>query len=64
MPLPPEGPINTERKRGWTHKQVSNGRLRALGWSPRYPDFFSALENDPELVPLARSAVEFPAENE
>lgn len=56
MPLPPEGPINTERKRGWTHKQVSNARLRALGWSPRYPDFFSALENDPDLVPLARAS--------
>jgi mutator protein MutT len=55
MPLPPEGPINTDRKRGWTHKQVSNARLRNLGWTPRYPDFFSALENDPELVNLARA---------
>jgi nucleoside-diphosphate-sugar epimerase len=64
MPLPPEGPINTERKRGWTHKQVSNARLRALGWSPRYPDFFSALENDPDLVTLARAAAEVPGDAE
>jgi mutator protein MutT len=56
MPLPPEGPVNLERKRGWTHKQVSNARLRALGWSPRFPDFFAAIEHDPDLVPLARRA--------
>jgi nucleoside-diphosphate-sugar epimerase len=55
MPLPPEGPVNTERKRGWTHKQVSNARLRNLGWTLRYPDFFTALENDPDLVPIARA---------
>jgi mutator protein MutT len=55
MPLPPEGPVNTERKRGWTHKQVSNSRLRELGWNLRYPDFFTALENDPDLVPTARA---------
>jgi nucleoside-diphosphate-sugar epimerase len=60
MPLPPGGPVNTERKRGWTHKQVSNARLLSLGWTPRYPDFFSALENDPELVPLARASASAP----
>ena len=53
-PLPPEGPVNTDRKRGWTHKQVSNQRLRGLGWEPRYASFYSAVESDPELVPLAQ----------
>jgi mutator protein MutT len=56
-PLPPEGPVNLDRKRGWTHKQVDNARLRSLGWEPRYPSFFDAVENDPQLVPLARAAV-------
>ena len=27
------------RKRGRSNKQVSNAKLRALGWEPRYPDF-------------------------
>ncbi|RFC44738.1 MAG: NUDIX family [Verrucomicrobia bacterium] len=55
LALPPEGPVNTERKRGWTHKQVSNKRLRELGWEPRYSSFFSAVESDAELVPLAQA---------
>jgi len=46
--------VNMDRKRGWTHKQVSNQRLRGLGWEPRYASFYSAVESDPELVPLAR----------
>lgn len=32
-----------ERKRGESNKHVSNGKLRALGWEPRYPDFESAM---------------------
>lgn len=55
-PIPPEGPVNLDRKRGWTHKQVDNSRLRRLGWEPRYPSFFDAVENDPDLVVLARGA--------
>lgn len=51
-PLPPSGPIDINRKRGWTHKRVSNAKLRALGWEPRYPSFFDAVERDPELVRL------------
>lgn len=31
------------RKRGESNKQVSNRKLRALGWEPRYPDFESAM---------------------
>lgn len=50
-PVPPTGPVNTERKRGVTHKRVSNAKLRELGWFPRYPSFRDAVVNDPELIP-------------
>jgi nucleoside-diphosphate-sugar epimerase len=46
-PSPPEGPADLNRKRGWTSKRISNARLRALGWSPRYPGYGDALS---ELV--------------
>jgi nucleoside-diphosphate-sugar epimerase len=39
QPLPPHGPVNTQRKRGLTNKRVSNAKLRATGWSPSYPSF-------------------------
>jgi len=42
-PLPPTGALDVNRKRGWTHKQVSNAKLRALGWAPLYPSFREAL---------------------
>ena len=42
-PLPPEGPVDTDRKRGVTSKRVSNAKLRAPGWKPRFPSFFDAL---------------------
>ncbi len=38
--LPPSGPVDPNRKRGWTSKRVANGRLRALGWRPAFPSFF------------------------
>ena len=41
-PLPPCGPRDPERKRGWTHKQVSNAKLRATGWQPEFPSFLDA----------------------
>ncbi len=41
-PLPPSGPRDLNRKRGWTHKQVSNAKLRATGWAPRFPAFIDA----------------------
>lgn len=50
-PLPPEAPPDASRKRGWTHKRVSNARLLATGWKPQYPDWFAALERDSGLVP-------------
>ena len=49
-PLPPTGEPDLNRKRGWTNKRVSNAKLRGLGWGPRYPSFFSAVESDPGLL--------------
>jgi len=48
-PLPPTGPIDTNRKRGWTNKRVNNAKLQATGWRAQYPSFFAAVENDPAL---------------
>ena len=42
-PMPPFGPVNTERKRGLTNKRVSNVKLRGTGWSPIYPSFREGL---------------------
>lgn len=39
VPLPPNGPRDPHRKRGWTHKRVSNRKLRESGWEPRFPVF-------------------------
>lgn len=39
--LPPEGPANPDRKRGLTSKRVSNAKLRAAGWQPEFPAYFS-----------------------
>jgi nucleoside-diphosphate-sugar epimerase len=44
LPVPPFGPRDTTRKRGWTHKRVSNKKLLATGWQPRFPCFLDALE--------------------
>jgi hypothetical protein len=44
-PLPPFGPRNLERKRGWTNKRVSNKKLRSLGWTPGYPTFLHGFES-------------------
>ncbi len=55
-PLPPTGPVDVNRKRGVTNKRVSNAKLHALGWSPRYPSFRDAVERDGEALcaPTAR----------
>lgn len=45
LPLPPTGARDPDRKRGWTHKQVSNAKLRATGWEPRFPCFLDAVES-------------------
>ncbi|MEP4047408.1 MAG: NAD-dependent epimerase/dehydratase family protein, partial [Luteolibacter sp.] len=41
--LPPTGPRDLNRKRGWTHKSVSNVKLRETGWEPVYPSFLDAV---------------------
>jgi nucleoside-diphosphate-sugar epimerase len=40
--IPPSGPRDLSRKRGWTHKRVSNAKLRTTGWEPRFPCFLDA----------------------
>lgn len=44
-PLPPSGPRDLNRKRGWTHKQVSSEKLRNCGWQPEFPAFTDAAES-------------------
>ncbi|MGB6221500.1 NAD-dependent epimerase/dehydratase family protein [Haloferula sp.] len=41
-PMPPSAPRDLNRKRGWTHKQVDNSKLRQSGWTPRHPSFLGA----------------------
>ena len=43
--LPPTGPRNLNRKRGWTSKRVHNKKLRGRGWEPQYPSFREGLES-------------------
>ncbi|MEI6654909.1 MAG: NAD-dependent epimerase/dehydratase family protein [Verrucomicrobiota bacterium] len=43
LPLPPSAPRDVNRKRGWTHKQVSNAKLQAAGWRPQFPSFLAAV---------------------
>src|SRR5438876_1463015 len=42
-PLPPIARSTQERKRGDSNKRVSNAKLRALGWTARYPTFAEAM---------------------
>ncbi len=50
QPLPPSGPRDLNRKRGWTHKQVSNEKLRATGWQPWFPSFLDAAKSVAETL--------------
>ena len=50
-PMPSVTEPDTGRKRAWTHKVVSNAKLRASGWSPLFPSCFDALTKDTELLP-------------
>lgn len=47
-PLPLVAPPNPHRKRGLTSKRVSNQKMRALGWKPRFSSFREAL---PSVLP-------------
>jgi nucleoside-diphosphate-sugar epimerase len=42
--LPPVGRAASPRKRGHSNKRVSNAKLRAVGWAPRYPNFVVGME--------------------
>ena len=57
MKLPPVREPDPNRKRGWSHKRVSNAKLHATGWRPRHPSYFDALGNDPELASSILSLV-------
>lgn len=48
--LPPSGPRDLNRKRGWTNKVVSNTKLRAMGWEPSYPDFLKAVDRNGSVL--------------
>ena len=50
LPVPPKKAPDPDRKRGWSHKRVSNARLKATGWAPAYPCYLDALADDPLLV--------------
>jgi nucleoside-diphosphate-sugar epimerase len=49
-PLPPSGPRDLNRKRGWTHKRVSNEKLVATGWQPEFTAFTDAAESVAETL--------------
>lgn len=49
-PVPEATPPNTQRKRAWTHKRVSNAKLLATGFTFQYPGYLDALAHDPDLV--------------
>ncbi len=46
-PMPPEGPVDPNRRRGLNDKRVSNRKIRQIGWRPEFPSFRNAL---PELA--------------
>lgn len=56
-PMPGEATRSLGKRRGWTNKAVSNGKLRATGWHPQYSTFMNAVEYDVQFVPsiLAQS---------
>jgi mutator protein MutT len=56
-PLPPEGPVDLHRKRGYSNKQVSSRKLHGIGWEPKYASFLEAVKRDPDLLPGARAAL-------
>jgi nucleoside-diphosphate-sugar epimerase len=45
-PLPRMGKAASSRKRGESNKRVSNRKLRALGWEPRYPKIAVAMSEN------------------
>ncbi|MES2596490.1 MAG: shikimate kinase [Verrucomicrobiota bacterium] len=58
LPLPKRKAPNPDRKRGWTHKRVSNARLKSTGWTATYPCYLDALADDPLMVSSILDQVE------
>ena len=50
LPMPPDGFPNHGRKRAWTHKRVSNQKLRSLGWHPNHPGFVNVIISEPDVL--------------
>ncbi len=50
-PLPPVVETPQKRKRGASNKRVSNQKLRALGWEPKFPTFRLGMEES--VLPAA-----------
>lgn len=49
-PLPPTRPRDLNRKRAWTHKQVSNQKLLGTGWTPSHPSFLDTVHDIAETL--------------
>ena len=54
LPVPPTGTAPKTRKRGDSNKRVSNKKLRALGWTPKYGTFQEAMQKS--ILPAAKAA--------
>lgn len=50
--MPESVPRDLNRKRGWTHKIVSNRKILAAGWSPQYETFTEAVEDIYQTIDL------------
>ncbi|MDF1754194.1 MAG: SDR family oxidoreductase [Verrucomicrobiales bacterium] len=50
LPVPGETLPDKNRKRAWTHKRVSNDKIKATGWRLRFPSFTAAVTDDPRLL--------------
>ena len=61
-PLPARRAAPGERKRGASNKRVSNQKLRALGWEPKFPTFPIGMETSvlPAFPTLGRLIVRQP----
>lgn len=46
QPMPPHGFADPNRKRGLTNKRISNAKLRATRWAPKYPSFREGIVAD------------------
>ena len=49
--IPELKPAIEGKARGWTHKRVSNSKIRDSGWEPNYSSYFDALDKDRDLLP-------------